>query len=72
MEPLAQCVIRLMLEPKPRGFDHGRPGQTIAGLGDALTAMAFAAVIDTGRNPDIAGHLPSIGELTIIDFPGER
>ena len=71
LEPLAQCAIRLMPEPKPRGFDHGHSGQTIAGLGDALTAKAFAAVIGAGRNPDITGHLPSIGEPAVIDLPGE-
>ena len=71
MEPLAQGDIRLMPEPKPCGFDHGHPGQTIAGLGDALAAVSIAAVIGTGGNPDIAGHLPSIGKPAIINLPGE-
>ena len=69
MEPPAQCTIRLMPEPKPCGFDHGHPGQPIARPGDALAAMSVAAVIGTGRNPDITCDLPSIGELSIVDFP---
>mgnify|MGYP004038894267 CR=1 FL=1 len=72
LEPLAQCAIRLMPEPKPCGFDHSHPSQPIARLGDALAAMTVTAVISTGRNPDIAGHLPSIIELPVIDFPRER
>jgi len=72
MELQAQCTIRLMPEPKPCGFDHSHPGQPIARLGDALAAMTVTAVISTGRNPDIAGHLPSIIELPVIDFPRER
>ena len=71
MEPPAQCTIRLMPEPKPCSFDHGPPGQTIAGLGDALAAVSIAAVIGTGGNPDIAGHLPSISKPAVIDLPGE-
>ena len=34
--------------------------------------VSVAAVIGTGRNPDIARHLSSIDELPIIDFPCER
>ena len=43
-----------------------------AGLGDALAASALAAVIGAGRQADIAGDLASVGELPVIDFPGEN
>jgi hypothetical protein len=65
MEPLAQCTIRLMPEPKPGGFNHGDPSQSIARLRDALAAMTIAAIIGTGRDADIAGDLASIIEVAV-------
>jgi len=71
-EPLAQGRVWLMLEPQPGGLDHDGAHEAVAGLGDALAAVALAAVIGAGRQAEIAGDLASVGELPVIDFPGEN
>ncbi len=60
-----------MPEPEPGGLDHGIANQTIASLGDTLAASAVTAVIGTGRETDIVRDLSPIGEVAIINLPGE-
>jgi hypothetical protein len=57
-----------MFEPKPRRLDYGRTHKAAASPRNSLRARHLATVEGAGRQAQKSSHLPSIIELTIIDF----
>jgi hypothetical protein len=68
VEPAGKGGVGLPVEPEPGEFDGGVPGPPVAGLADALLAMATAAGEGGGVEPAIGRELAPVAEAAIEDL----
>src|SRR6202158_4748315 len=64
-EPAPQLALGLVPEPQPGELDRELASAPVAGLADALLAVALAAVVGCSGEPEIAADLAAVVERAI-------
>src|ERR1700730_19220008 len=68
VEPAGQFAVGLMFDPQPGEFDGEFAGAVVAGLADALVALAVPAVVGHPDQSEIAADLAPLVEAAIEHF----